>query len=285
MNPETSIVIRARDEGACLEACVAAIRNQSYSDYEIICVYDPRSIDDTLAVAQSLSLRIITLDANAFSFGRSINIGFEAALGTFGVLVSAHACPADPQWLEQLLAPLQGNDRAAATYSRQIPTEEAYTFWHRELARSYPPEPGAPTVAFSNVSSCIRLSAWNVCRFDEALTGTEDLAWALAAREAGHDIVYAPGSVIHHSHNESPAQVIHRAQREALALFAVGARQATTHEFVSTIAGTLRAMIKDTLICLAGRESPRQLGHALTYRAAFCKGHLKGWAHVHREKR
>jgi rhamnosyltransferase len=54
-------------------------------------------------------------------------------------------------------------------------------------------------VAFDNVSSCLRRSAWEEIPFERTNFG-EDLRWSKKVMEAGYKIVYEPRSAVLHSH-------------------------------------------------------------------------------------
>ncbi len=58
---------------------------------------------------------------------------------------------------------------------------------------------------------------WENNRYDEALTGLEDLAWAKWAKGQGYDIAYVAEAEIVHVHNEIPHGVFNRYRREGMA--------------------------------------------------------------------
>ena len=51
---------------------------------------------------------------------------------------------------------------------------------------------------FSAASSAVRRSVWETVRFDEELRISEDIDFAKRVREAGHEVGYAPDSVVLH---------------------------------------------------------------------------------------
>lgn len=61
-----SIIIRTTDEGRTLGGVLEALKEQTFSDCEVI-VVDSGSSDDTLAIARSFDERIITIAAEAFT--------------------------------------------------------------------------------------------------------------------------------------------------------------------------------------------------------------------------
>ncbi len=281
LSPRVSIIIRARNEGHCLGECIDRIESQTFSDYEILCVYDPRSTDNTLAIAEARGLRIVSLDDRAFSYGRSINLGIAAAQAPYAVLLSAHAFPDDTHWLANLIAPLDKNTNVAGSFSRQIPSEGAHAFWHRELEQTFPEDANAPQVTLSNSSSCIRKSTWREHPFDETLDYAEDLAWANTVQATGAVVSYTPASVVRHSHNETSSQITSRARRERLALHRIGAAHPTAPR--QTIVNLIRAMVRDGVECISGREPLSELLTTWRYRRATARGILQGLSQIAHE--
>lgn len=211
-----SIVIRTKNEEAFLDMCLKAIRQQTRKDVEIILV-DSGSIDQTVLIAKKHGVKIIEMNPEDFTYGRALNIGIQAAMGKVIVLLSAHAIPANIHWLEELVRPIFEETKIAGTFSRQIPRSDAFLCVKREIVSVFPKTGVSKHVLFSNVSSAIRKEIWNLISFDELLTGSEDLDWALKVQKAGWSVRYVPQSEIFHSHNESYKNILRRVYREALA--------------------------------------------------------------------
>ena len=68
MKPLISIIIRTYNEGKNLGRCLNAIKNQSYSNYEII-VVDSSSQDETVRIAESFNCKVIKIKKSSFTFG------------------------------------------------------------------------------------------------------------------------------------------------------------------------------------------------------------------------
>jgi cellulose synthase/poly-beta-1,6-N-acetylglucosamine synthase-like glycosyltransferase len=153
-----------------------------------------------------------------FTFGRSLNLGVEAATRDLIVIVSAHVYPVYPDWLETLLRPFQ-DDNVALTYGKQRGPKSA-RFSEQQIFHQWFPDAGKlkqETAFCNNANAAIRKSLWMQNSYDETLTGLEDLAWAKWAKEQGHIIVYAAEAEIIHVHNETPRGVFNRYRREAMA--------------------------------------------------------------------
>src|SRR3972149_2973888 len=212
-----SIVIRAYNEEKYIGRLLEGIRQQTLKDVEIILV-DSGSTDSTISIAESFAARIVRIPSDEFTFGRSLNFGVRAATGDFVVIASAHVYPVYPDWLESLLR-LFEDEKVALTYGKQrgpasakFSEQQVFHQWYPDVS-----QPRQPTAFCNNANAAIRKSLWERNRYDESLTGLEDLAWAKWAKEQGGEIAYAAEAEIIHVHNETPHVVFNRYRREAMA--------------------------------------------------------------------
>ena len=213
-----SIVIRAFNEEQHIGRLLTGIVKQTVQDPEVI-VVDSGSSDATRAIASQYPVKIVHIDPDEFTFGRSLNKGIEAATGEIIVIISAHCYPVYPDWLEQLVAPFE-NPEVAAAYGKQRGGESNHYSEH-QFFRTYFPEISQPRQTqpyLHNANAAIRKSLWEKHPYDEQLTGIEDLAWGSWALEEGYFIAYVAEAEIVHLHEESFSQVYNRYRREAIAM-------------------------------------------------------------------
>lgn len=191
---------------------------QSLSDREIVIV-DSGSTDATLAIASRYPVTILAIRPDEFSFGRSLNMGCQAAQGEFIVMASAHVYPVYKDWLERLLAGFE-QPKVALTYGRQRGSDTTKYSEHRVFARWFPDHsnPNQDHPFCNNANAAIRRSVWKQLPYDETLTGLEDIDWANRAMRQGHKICYVPDAEVVHVHDETPRQTYNRYRREAIAL-------------------------------------------------------------------
>ena len=213
-----SIVIRCYNEAKNLERLLVGLHQQTLKDFEII-VVDSGSTDGTLEVAKGNATQIATIKPSDFSFGRALNLGCSLARSEFLVIVSAHVYPVHKDWLEHLLAPFI-QPRIALVYGKQRGDAGSHFSELEIFKRWYPDESTAQqTHPFcNNANAAIRRSVWTHLRYDETLTGLEDLAWARQALQLGYYLAYSAEAEIIHVHRETPARIFNRYQREAMAL-------------------------------------------------------------------
>jgi glycosyltransferase involved in cell wall biosynthesis len=213
-----SIVIRAYNEERHLGRLLEGIRLQTCREVEVILV-DSGSTDGTASVAESFGARVVSIPADEFTFGRSLNLGIRAAAHQLVVIASAHVYPVYPDWLETLLRPFE-DQRVALTYGKQRAPESA-KYSERQIFHRWYPEASRPwqeTAFCNNANAAIRKNLWAEHPYDESLTGLEDLAWAKWAKEQGYAVAYVAEAEIVHVHHETPRAVYNRYRREAMAL-------------------------------------------------------------------
>ena len=215
-----SIVIRTYNEERHLGDLLTEIARQSVGrDRVEVVLVDSGSTDRTMEIAHQHGCRIVRISKTEFTFGRSLNVGCETASGQILVFVSGHCIPASEVWLERLIAPLQ-EGVAAYAYGRQVGRDTTKFSEKQVFAKYYPEVSTVPQDGFfcNNANAALLKSAWEDTRFDEHLTGLEDLHMAKRLVEKGQCIAYIADAPVFHIHNESWRQVRIRYEREALAL-------------------------------------------------------------------
>lgn len=219
---KVSVVIPTRNGGALFSQVLSAIFSQERTwPLEVLCV-DSGSTDGTPDVAARAGARVIPIDPFSFNHGLTRNLGVEKAEGDFVVLTVQDALPRDERWLAPLVEALAADERAAGSYSMQIPRPDCDPIIRDRLVNwsAGRPEPRVQEVppdrdfddlepmeklqliSFDNVSSCIRRSIWEKHPFARRNFG-EDVAWGREVIPRGFRILYEPSSAVIHSHNNS----------------------------------------------------------------------------------
>lgn len=220
VNMLASIIIRTYNEERYLNELLQAIANQANRivKYEVVIV-DSGSTDATLEIAKRHKCRITNINKEEFTFGRSLNIGCEFALGDIFVFVSGHCIPSTTNWLDELCKPIIEN-AIHYSYGKQLGRDTTKYSEDRHFEKWFPSYSKIPQDGFfcNNANAAICRKVWERFKFDEQLTGLEDMFLAKQMVDAGLHIGYVADAPVFHIHDETWRQVKIRYEREAYAL-------------------------------------------------------------------
>jgi rhamnosyltransferase len=217
-----SVVIPTLNAGPGFRVCLDAVRAQTLDRPVEIVVIDSGSTDGTLDVCRETGIRLLTIEPGTFNHGLTRNRAIAAATGEFVALLTQDAVPMGTDWLARHVEALTNTPRAAGSYGRQVPHDSVnpYLRWRldqwaatrtdlavQEIADraafdALPPIEKLAVVAFDNVNSCVRRSAWAAMPFSELDFG-EDIDWGVRVTQAGWALVYEPRARVRHSHDDS----------------------------------------------------------------------------------
>ncbi len=215
-----SIIIRTLNEERHLDRLLSMLEEQDTGalGQEVVLV-DSGSTDGTLEIGDRHGCRILSIERGEFSFGRSLNLGCEAAHGDILAIISGHCVPTDRHWLARLCKPLL-EERANYSYGRQLGDDDSHFSERRIFAKYFPStsDVGQQNYFCNNANAALRYEDWQRLRFDEELTGLEDMELAQRLVGTGGRVCYVPEAAVYHYHHETWAQIQRRFEREALAL-------------------------------------------------------------------
>ncbi len=215
-----SVVIRTFNEQKHLPELLAGIRSQVTPGLEVeVVIVDSGSTDDTVRIANQFGCRITTISQEEFTFGRSLNVGCDFARGEYLVFVSGHCIPCDDAWLRELVEPLR-QGLVAYVYGKQVGRDSTKFSEEQVFRKYYPDENRLPQDGFycNNANAALLKEAWRNFRFNESLTGLEDMYLAKQLVVSGRRVGYVSRAAVFHIHDESWRQVQLRYEREAIAL-------------------------------------------------------------------
>jgi len=215
-----SVIIRTYNEERYLNQLLKSIGSQLINNHKIeIILVDSGSTDATLLIANSYNCTIKHINKNDFSFGRSLNIGCQSSNGDILIFISGHCIPFDEHWLLNLINPII-NDNISLTYGRQIGGKDSKFSEKQIFEKYFPKESKLPqnNIFCNNANSAIVKSVWEKFKFDEDLTGLEDMHMAKNIINNKMLIGYVANSVVFHLHHENWLKIKNRFEREALAL-------------------------------------------------------------------
>jgi rhamnosyltransferase len=216
---KVSVVILTLNAAPELGGLLERVRAQE-GDFEIeLVVIDSGSTDGTVELARRCGARVHGIRKTEFDHGATRNLGASLSVGEYVAFIVQDAVPLDERWLAAMVEDLDGDERVAGVYGRQVPRPEAgilaralvnvrataslerrvqYAGGTHEYRKMLPAR-RRRLAAFDNVSSCLRRSVWEEIPFEETSFG-EDIMWGKRVVEAGYKTVYEPRSAVFHSH-------------------------------------------------------------------------------------
>ncbi|WP_417225852.1 glycosyltransferase [Amphritea sp.] len=215
-----SVIIRTLNEEKYLHELLTAIYAQKCDRVGLeVVIVDSGSTDNTLHIAEEFGCRITYIDKSEFTFGRSLNIGCEFSTGDFLVFISGHCIPTSTEWLDNLCSPLIDHE-CSYSYGRQVGRDTTKYSEQCHFNKWFPEYNKIPQKGFfcNNANAAVTRSAWELLRFDEALTGLEDMHLAKRLITQGYSIAYISEAPVYHIHDETWKHVRIRYEREAYAL-------------------------------------------------------------------
>jgi glycosyltransferase involved in cell wall biosynthesis len=176
--PACSVVVRCFNEARHIGRLLSGILSQTVGAVDIVLV-DSGSTDGTVAIASRYPVRLVAISPKDFTFGRSLNLGCQAARADLIVVASAHVYPVYPDWLERLLEPFQDR-RIAMTYGKQrgdertrFSEEQIFHKWFPETSVAWQDHPFC-----NNANAAIRKGAGRQCIPSTRVSRLEDIEWA-----------------------------------------------------------------------------------------------------------
>lgn len=212
-----SVVILTKNGEKTINECLSSLFTQDFNDFDVLMI-DSGSTDKTLEISSTFPVQIIKIKPKEFHHAKTRNLGISLCTGKFVVFLTQDAYALNSAWLGNLLQPF-GDERVAASYSRQVPRINTNPVERAFLFQTYPQsnlkrqsvfqdeEDPDNFVVLSDVSSAYRKE---LVKFNCTLEWCEDQEMGIRLNQAGYQVVYVPSSVVCHSHDSSFVELIRR---------------------------------------------------------------------------
>lgn len=234
-----SVVVRVLNEKNNLFKLINLLEKQKMIEFELI-VIDSGSDDGTVEMLKSFEFKypfyFTTIEKNKFSFGRSLNNGIiQSRFKEIIVSLSAHCFPTDEFYLYNMVKNFK-NKSIGFVYSRQTGDERSPLSEVNHLSKWFPefklPE---PNLFCNNGSSAFRYADWEKIKFNEVVTGCEDILFALELENINKQNLYEPNSIVTHYHNENFKIIYNRYKRESKLILSLFNQNLKLYEIIISI--------------------------------------------------
>ncbi|WDE98550.1 glycosyltransferase [Lentisphaera profundi] len=195
-----AIIMRSKNEQPYVREALENLLAQTYNSYKLYNV-DSGSDDGTLQVVKAFSESVKCIAPENYIPGTVLNDMIEACEEDVIVFLNADAIPQSVDWLKNLLEPIL-NNRADATFSRQLARKDAFFIVKDDYSRTYINESDSSQdyKKFSAVACAFKRKLWDAVKFyDDGYA--EDLVWAIQCQRQGFHFKYVHEAVVQHSHN------------------------------------------------------------------------------------
>ena len=216
-----SVIIPTLNAEAQLPELLEMLAAQSRAADEII-VVDSASDDRTVEICKSNDMvDLIRIERSEFDHGRTRDMALRKSKGDIVVFLTQDALPANAEFLDRLIAPLQ-EEKVAVSTGRQLPRADASKMEKLIRAFNYPEEshirskediPRMGIKAFFCSDACAaydRESYLELGGFIYPGRTNEDMFFAATAIQKGYRVAYAADAVVYHSHDLTPGEQYRR---------------------------------------------------------------------------
>ena len=219
---KASILIRCLNELDNLKILFPILESQTFKKFEIIFI-DSGSTDGSFEFVKNykseIPIILEKIDKSMFSFGRSLNMAENKS--TYKdklVSLSAHCFPTSDKWLEKILINFEIAD-VEVVYGKQIGNDDSWLSEASHLNMWFGGKSEIKKSPFANNGNCaFNYKTWDLLKFNEDLTGCEDIDFAQRVMNKGGSIFYSSSAEVRHYHDEKSKQIRNRYRREAQAL-------------------------------------------------------------------
>lgn len=225
--PRISIGIPVRNGGVLLKRLLQQLSaQQSAHSFETYAL-DSGSTDGSQELCRAHGLRVVEVPRESFNWGNLREQLFREARGEIVVNLSQDAIPANPDWLDRLVAPLEDPEVAVVCGSsipdpaRHFPQFQwecnGYFYFTREMQR-FTARYGRG-LSFANTA--VRKSVWEALHIAPQATG-EDFGFQTRLHAAGAKVVFTRDAPVLHHHHYTVRSAWRRCRNEGLALREMG---------------------------------------------------------------
>lgn len=279
-NPKVSILLRNLNEVENLKILFKLFNLQTYDNFEVVFL-DSGSVDGSVKFVENFEskfkISINHIKKSDFTFGRALNKCLDYSNSPkYVISLSAHCFPLKEDFIENYVQ-LFKKSKAKIIYGKQsgykyskLSEASHLNSW---FGNNYGKQINHP---FTNNGNCgYDIEVFDMFKFNEELTGCEDIEIAYRLLQNDGEIIYGKGIEVHHYHTENFKNIYNRYLRESIALNRIFPYRFTKRQFILSF---FRQVFKDIRFKLQNKEfNSRNLSSILSYRLVKNYAHLRGF--------
>lgn len=216
-----SVIIPTYNAERYLANLLVKLKEQSIKNYEII-IIDSTSQDNTLEIAESFKIKLLSIEKEKFDHGGTRTIAGKESKGDIIIYITQDVIPYNQSSFENITKPFLIDSKIGAVYGRQIPHPDANPFSAHSRLFIYPENSFTRTIGDKNLykiktaflSNAFTAYSRKVLNeigwFKENLISTEDTYAGAKILLAGYKLRYSAEAVVYHSHNYNMVQEFKR---------------------------------------------------------------------------
>jgi rhamnosyltransferase len=200
-----------------LKRCLDSIQQQSIIDDMEIIILDSGSTDDSLKIARSYGVKVISIDPLTFDHGLTRNVGVQHASGELIYFTVQDAFLSSTDMLQKMSDHFNDAEIMAVVGHQAVPHEldKNPMLWYKPISlpspkkkfvqednwwRTSTQKEQKELVAWDNVVSIYKRSALIALPFVQTKFA-EDWIWSFTALKKGWKLMYDPSIVAYHYHH------------------------------------------------------------------------------------
>lgn len=272
-----SVVVRVLNERENLNQLIKILEDQKKVEFELI-VIDSGSQDGTVEMLKDYNFNypfyFTSIQKDEFSFGKALNEAIYVSTFKKIILsISAHCFPTNSYYLYNMVKHFDDVE-IGLVYGRQIGDSRSPLSEVNHLFRWFPEKNDFPENLFcNNGSSAFRYSDWEKFKFDERVSGCEDVLYSLMLNTNNKKVLYEPDSIVTHFHDENFKTVFNRYKRESNLIKSLFNHNLS---FANTIYSIFNEIYSDILFRKNKNYPKSSLFHIISYRVAKNLGQFYG---------
>jgi len=207
-----SFLIRTLNEADDLQKTLKLIHTQNGNHNIEVIIVDSGSTDDTLNIAKKNNCKILLMNQEEWSWGSSLNYGFENIKNDYVVIISAHCFLSSLDFINNLEKLVIKYSTIVGFYGQQIALEYYDPFEEYELYNWYPNKEvkmnkKSQLIGISNACSIVKRTIWLKYKYNDTVDSLEDSIWAHKVMDEGYELLYSNKISVYHSHKFNPEYI------------------------------------------------------------------------------